>query len=182
MSMIGIVLYNAKTNCYLLEKIQKIGKRLPFKAVQLYKIIFQLNFRMNGAYTLILHVGYQAGSLIAVISWTGVVIGWGILEPSAYKVSLAVAFSFTFTTGLAIPIAVKTHEMSKNMLKEWKNRVQRFEKGSRAENSRVLRALRPMGYPIAMKGMLDKQLSIDIVTRIVFNTQDLVLLLKNLYL
>ena len=69
--------------------------------------------------------------------------------------------------------------MSKAMLQEWARNVGEIERGSGKLNKRILKTLRPIGYPIWGRGLYGRQMIKEKATKIMYNTQDILLLLMS---
>lgn len=153
------------------------------QAVQNYKMLFQAHSRLAKPYSHLFHVCYQAGTMMIVVSGAGFVQGFKAQGISivAQMISAGVWLVTMTIVIVALPLAVLAIAKSEELIRRWKVAVgvRKFEKGCKQENTRVLRSLRPIAYPVSAKGVMTREVQQDFLARIMFNTQDFILVLNS---
>lgn len=148
-----------------------------------YKVLQQIHHRIDKPLSHLIHVLYQTGTFLMVMGLTGTILGFShssIVSPEMHLISMFATGIVIIFVAVSVPVAVFVYEESDTIINGWKSSIYKFKNGKPGLIRRELRSVRPIGFPVGAKGILDKQNAMDLYERMIMNTQDLTLVLAHL--
>ena len=158
----------------LLDKLKILQDQDPKQALQEYKRIYLMHNTCRWISTVVVCVTVQVGALITIFACTGTIVGRRLLDSQLsqlYVLVPLIAAGAIFIASAALPMTQKTVERSEEMIEKWK-RDPNILGGQLVINKRILRTLRPIGFPMAGYGILDRDYNHTYWNKIMTNTID----------
>ncbi|CAL8084840.1 unnamed protein product [Orchesella dallaii] len=123
----------------------------------------------------IVYVLYQGGSFLIVCIFATTIIGWKFLSMEAYIVAPILFPVVAASLLIGVRLAVSTVNVSEEILRTWRSseRLMARDK-NRRWSKRIVRTLRPLGFPVKGLGLFNAELKRTLMERILFSTQDVV--------
>ena len=169
-----LILVVGQIGIKLLDKLKVLQDENPQQALEEYRRIYLMHNTCRWICTVVVCVTVQIGALITIFACTGTIVGRRLLDSQLsqlYGVVPLIAAGAIFIASAALPMAQNTVERSEEMIEKWK-RDPNVLGGQLIINKRVLRTLRPIGFPMAGYGILDRDYSHTYWNKIMSNTID----------
>ncbi|CAL8084837.1 unnamed protein product [Orchesella dallaii] len=158
-----------------LTGIRRKALENPLEGIIEYWILQREGKKVEKGCGAIVYVLYQAGSFLIVCNYTTTLIGWKFLDMGAYLVAPSLCPVITATLLIGVRLAVSTVNVSEEILRMWRSSEMVMVKNkNRRWSKRIVKTLRPFGFPVQGLGLFNAELKLTLMERILFSTQDAV--------
>lgn len=156
---------------HLVNKLNRLIEKDPKEALKEYRRIYLMHNTCKWMCSIIVGVSGQIGGSLTILTCTGTIVGYKLLKGYIYFILPIIALGGLFVAGVGIPLAEKTVLRSLHMIHAWKRNPKALG-GQIMINKRVLRTLKPIGFPVLGYGLVDKEFKIIYWRKIMDNTMD----------
>lgn len=158
----------------LVERLKRKLKHRPNEALREYQRLYLANYIVYAPTAMLIATAMQVGSLLLILQCTATVVGIGLLSPRVYIRAPFIAGSALTFLAIAMPMAEITANVSRELIRDW-NRAPCKLAGTQKLIRRIIKTLKPIGYPVAGYGLLGRELKTKVWNRVIDSTMDSIL-------
>lgn len=172
----SIIVFASQVTLELVRKVERVSATDLSTAIEKYQQVYAVHVKVMRSQKLLVFVVLQTGIMLIIMSLTGTFLAWKFLPVYLYFLCPIMAVIATGIIVLALQFATAAAELSMKLTRKWRVRVRECTKGKWKVYARTIKTLQPMAFLVSCWGLLVPEMKANVLTIIVENTVDAVIL------